>query len=134
MVVYPVRHVKSCRVDSVDLCSCPAACGQLIFAAYGWALVCDLLPRSLPELLVAALEASLVGQVHRAARQVDQLPMDLLQPRDEHRAVRFPEDRRSHLNDVVGPDGEEEPIERGVMELAQRDAGLIRWVSQGFPE
>jgi hypothetical protein len=26
------------------------------------------------------------------------------------------------LDDVVGPDGEEEPIERGVMQLAGRDA------------
>ena len=40
----------------------------------------------------------------------------------EHRAVRLAEDRRADLDDVVRSDGEEEPIERGVMELAQRDA------------
>ena len=48
--------------------------------------------------------------------------MDLLQPDHEHRAVRFAQDGRPHLDDVVRPDGEEEPIKRGVMELAQGDA------------
>ena len=53
---------------------------------------------------------------------MDHLPVNLLQPHDEHRAVRFPQDRRPHLDDVVGPNGEEEPIERGVMQLAEGDA------------
>jgi hypothetical protein len=43
-------------------------------------------------------------------------------PHDEHRAVRLSEDGRADLDDVVGADGEEEAIERGVVELAQRDA------------
>ena len=53
---------------------------------------------------------------------MDLLAVDLLEPHDEHRTVRFLEDGRPHLDDVVGPDGEKEPIERGVMQLAQRDA------------
>ncbi len=80
------------------------------------------LPRRLPELLVPALESRPVGQVNRPAWQMDELPVDLLQPHDEHRAVRFTQDRRPHLDDVVGPNGEEEPIERRVMQLAQRHA------------
>ena len=50
------------------------------------------------------------------------MPVDLLQPHDEHRAVRFLEDGRPHFDDVVGPNGEEEPIERRVMQLVERDA------------
>ncbi len=53
---------------------------------------------------------------------MDQLPVDLLEPDREHRAVRFLEYGWAHLDDVVGPNGEEEPIERGVMQLAERDA------------
>ncbi len=53
---------------------------------------------------------------------MDLLPVDLLQSDHEHGAIRFQEDGRPHLDDVVGPNGEEEPIERGVMQLAQRDA------------
>jgi hypothetical protein len=52
---------------------------------------------------------------------MDHLAVDLLQSHDEHRAVRLPQDGRPHLDDVVGPDGEEAAIERGVMELAQCD-------------
>ena len=79
-------------------------------------------PRGLAELLVAALEARPVRQVDGAAQQVDLLAVDLLEAHDEHRAVRFGEDGRADLDDIVGSDGEEEPIERGVMEFAQRDA------------
>ena len=53
---------------------------------------------------------------------MDPLAVDLLKPDDEHGAVRFGEDRRTDLDDVVGSNGEEEAIERGVMELAQGDA------------
>ncbi len=53
---------------------------------------------------------------------MDLLPVDLLEAHDQHRAVRLLEDRRADLDDVVGPDGEEAAIERGVMEFAQRDA------------
>jgi hypothetical protein len=49
---------------------------------------------------------------------MDRLTVNLLEPHDEHRAVRFAQDGCANLDDVVGPDGEEEPIERGVMELA----------------
>jgi hypothetical protein len=45
------------------------------------------LPGGLPELLVAALEARPVGKVHRAAWEMDLLPVNLLKPHDEHRAV-----------------------------------------------
>ena len=38
---------------------------------------------------------------------------------------------RPHLDDVVGPNGEEEPIEPGVMELAQRDAVADDWLALG---
>jgi hypothetical protein len=80
------------------------------------------LPRCLPELLVPALEAGPVGKIDGAAGQMDLLTVDLLEAHHEHRAVRFPQDGRAHLDDVVGPNGEEEPIERGVMQLAQGDA------------
>ncbi len=53
---------------------------------------------------------------------MDLLTVDLLEPHDEHGTVRFAEEGRADLDDVVGPDGEEEPIERGMVELAQRDA------------
>ena len=48
--------------------------------------------------------------------------MDLLEAHDEHRAIRFREDGRADLDDVVRPNGEEESIECGVVELAQDDA------------
>ncbi len=80
------------------------------------------LPRRLAELRIAVLEAGAVGKVDGAAGQVDRLAVDLLEAHDEHRAVRFGEDGRADLDDVVGSDGEEEPIERGVVELAQGDA------------
>ena len=48
--------------------------------------------------------------------------MDLLEAHDEHRAVRLGEEGRADLDDVVGANGEEEAIERGVVELAQCDA------------
>src|SRR3990172_10096787 len=80
------------------------------------------LPRGLAELLVAAVEAGAVREVDGAARQVDLLTVDLLEAHDEHRAVRLGEDGWADLDDVVGPDGEEEAIEGGVMELAQGDA------------
>ena len=100
---------------------------------YGQPLACDLpeapddrvrppLPRRLPELLVASLEARPVGKVDGPARQVNLLAVDLLQPNDEHRTIRFGEDGRANLDDVVRPDGEEEAIECGVVELAQGDA------------
>ena len=47
--------------------------------------------------------------------------MDLLQAHDKHRAVVLGEDRRLDLDHVVGPDREEEAVERGVVQLAQRD-------------
>jgi hypothetical protein len=72
------------------------------------------LPGGLPELLEAALEAGTVGEVDGAAGQVD--------PHDQHRAVRLAEDRRADLDDAVGANGEEEPVELSVMELAKRDA------------
>ena len=45
--------------------------------------------------------------------------MDLLETNDEHRAIVLGEDRRLDLDHVIRPDREEEPVERGVMQLAE---------------
>jgi hypothetical protein len=46
--------------------------------------------------------------------------MYLLQAHDKHWAVVLGEDRRLDLDYVVRTDGEEEAVERGVVQLAQR--------------
>ena len=56
---------------------------------------------------------------------MDLLAVDLLEADDEHRAVRLQDERGPHLDDVVRPEGEEEPIEGGVMQLAQGDAVAV---------
>jgi hypothetical protein len=60
----------------------------------------------------------------RSERQEDPLLVDLLEADDEHRPVMLFEDRPPDLNDIVRADREEESIERGVVELAERDALL----------
>ena len=48
--------------------------------------------------------------------------MYLLQAHDKHRAVVLGEDRRLDLDHVVRTDREEEAVERGVVQLAERHA------------
>src|SRR3954463_2481757 len=52
---------------------------------------------------------------------MDSCPVDLLQSDDEHRAIGLGENRGAHFDRVVGPNREEEPIERGVVQLAERE-------------
>jgi len=46
--------------------------------------------------------------------------MYLLQAHDKHRSVVLGEDRRLDLDHIVWTDREEEAVERGVVQLAQR--------------
>ena len=55
--------------------------------------------------------------------------MYLLQAHDEHWAVVLGEDRRLDLDYVVRTDGEEEAVERGVVQLAQRHAVAYYWLA-----
>lgn len=48
--------------------------------------------------------------------------MYLLQADDEHRAVSLLQNRRFHVHDIVRSNREEEAVERGVVQSAQRDA------------
>lgn len=81
----------------------------------------DALTGGLDELLVAALQATTIGRFECSTRQVDQLTVNLLQAHDEHRAISFRKDRWPDLDPVIRSNGEEEAVERGVMQLAQRD-------------
>ena len=55
--------------------------------------------------------------------------MYLLQANDKHRAVVLGENRRLDLDQLVRTDGEEEAVERGVVQLAQRHAVAYYWLA-----
>lgn len=55
-----------------------------------------------------------MAKEHRP-RGPDRLVVDLLTPMEQHRAVRLVEDVASDLDDEVGPDSEEVPVECGVV-------------------
>ena len=48
--------------------------------------------------------------------------MDLLEPDHQHRPVMLVQDGLADLDRVVGPDCEEQAVEGGVVQLAERDA------------
>ena len=75
------------------------------------------------ELGISPSEPILVRQVDWPPRQFDALLVNPLKANYKHRPVRLSQDRRrSHLDRVVRTDCEEEPVERGVVKLAQSDA------------
>jgi hypothetical protein len=46
----------------------------------------------------------------------------LFEPDQEHWAVGFLKNRPPHLDGVIGPNGQEEAVERGMMQLTKREA------------
>jgi hypothetical protein len=89
----------------------------------------DDLTSSLSELLISTLQSHPIGRFGRSAWQVDLLAMDLLETDDEHRSIGFREDGRTDFDHVIRSNGEEETIERGVMQLAEGDAITHDWLA-----
>ena len=68
--------------------------------------------------------------------------MQTLQPVQQHRPILLVQDLSPNLDDVVGPDPDELPVEGGVVQLAEREtildsrlaAGLRVWNDVGSVE
>jgi hypothetical protein len=70
------------------------------------------------EALIALFEPIAVGSVHARSRELDRLIVHLLQTDQQHRPVVLFQNRLPDLDRVVGPNRQEEAVERGVVELA----------------
>lgn len=71
---------------------------------------------------VSLCEPIAVRLQRQLRRDVDRAVVHPLEAVQEHRSVLFVEDRLANLDRVVGPHGQEVPVIRGVVELAERQA------------
>jgi len=76
----------------------------------------------LSEPLVSHLEEHGVRPERADAREQQARAVESLEPVDQHRAIGVVEDVAAHFNGTVRPDADEVPVERRVVEPAQRHA------------
>ena len=88
--------------------------------------------RGCTESFIAILQQFPRGPELLRSRQQDSTIVEVLQSVQQHRTVLFVQDVLPHFDDIVGGDADEQTIERGMVQLAERHAVANRGFTIGL--